>query len=185
MKYINLPPASLIILFVIFFSVATFAQQEKGDKQMSLSVSFNSMSSENTSPTNSLNFQYSASKFFTKRFELGLSYAGSIQKGVSLNSLAPFMNINFLSKNGRFVFYMGAQYLLSSFSFDTVDLNGKAYTSKTTSGGIGGKIGIRSYFSDNVFLFIGPNFSAFAESRTQFDFTAGVGVLFKKVKKDQ
>lgn len=155
------------------------AQQEKGDKQMSFSLSFSSISSQGTS-SNSMNFQYTASKFFTKHLELGFGWVGVFSTGTSTNALSPFFNYNVLSSNGKFVFYFGAQYLLSVTSTESG-------SSKTTimSGGVGAKLGIRSYLSDNVFIFVGPSYSAFADQMHQIDLTAGVGVLFKKTRKAQ
>jgi hypothetical protein len=171
---------NLICIICLFAALPVFSQQEKGDKQMSLSASFKSNSTEGAPTTSSFNFQYSASKFYTKHLEIGISYIGSFSTSLSYNGLSPFLNFNILSKNGRFVFYMGAQYLLNSTSIDA----GGSKTA-TTSGGVGGKLGIRSYMSDNIFMFIGPNYTAFANSQSQFDMTAGIGVLFKKTKKTQ
>ena len=154
------------------------AQQEKGDKQMSVSTSLKSNFGEGVATTSTFNFQYSTSKFFTKHLEIGISYIGAYSTGFSYNGVSPFMNFNMLSKNGRFVFYMGIQYLFNS---TNLEVGGNKISS--TSGGVGGKIGIRSYLNDNVFIFIGPNYSAFANSQNQIDMTAGVGVLFKKTKK--
>lgn len=166
-------------LGLLALSGSALAQQEKGDKQMSFSLSFSSMSSEGTS-SNSMNFQYTASRFFTKHLEMGFGWVGVFSTGTSTNAISPFFNYNVLSANGKFVFYFGAQYLLSVTSTE-------AGGSKTTimSGGVGGKIGIRSYLSDNVFIFVGPNYSAFANNMHQIDLTAGVGVLFKKTRKTQ
>ncbi len=170
---------TFIVLVMHLLLTDAIAQQEKGDTQMSLSASFRSNTSSGSS-TSSFNFQYSYSKFFTKHFELGLSYSGSFSDKFSFSGISPFASFNILSKNGRFVFYLGAQYLINSSTIDTG--SGK---STTTSGGVGAKAGIRSYLNDNVFIFIGPNYSAFANSQSQFDMTAGIGVLFKKTKKAQ
>ena len=171
---------NLLWIACFLMTLPLAAQQEKGDRQMSLSLSYKSNSGDNVKTTSSFNFQYSVSKFYTRNLEIGISYAGSIATGFSYSGLSPFMSYNFLSKNGRFVFYMGAQYLLNSTTFDS-----GTSTSTTVSGGVGAKAGIRSYMSDNVFIFIGPNYSGFAHNQNQFDMTAGIGVLFKKTKKTQ
>ena len=90
-----------LIIILLMLANELFAQQEKGDTQMSLSASFRSNKTAGTT-SNSFNFQYSASKFYSKNLELGLSYFGSISTGFSYNGLSPFASYNMLSKNGRF-----------------------------------------------------------------------------------
>ncbi|HMJ70792.1 MAG TPA: hypothetical protein VK508_17945 [Cyclobacteriaceae bacterium] len=161
-----------LMLVLFSFSFNVFAQQEKGDVQMQASLSLTSSSSSGTT-TSSYSASYSVSKFFTKNAELGISYILGGGSGSSYNFVSPFFNLNLLSKNGRFVFYTGAQYLLSSQKFGEM---------KTLSGGVGVKAGIRSYVSKNIFYFVGPNLTFLPEGSTQFDLTAGIGVLFKKTK---
>jgi hypothetical protein len=161
-----------LMLLLVFFSPCLFAQQEKGDVQMQASFSLSSSRVAGTT-SSSYNASYSVSKFFTKNAELGLSYTLGGGSQFSYNFFSPFFNFNMLSKNGRFVFYTGAQYLLSSQKFGEMH---------TLSGGVGVKAGIRSYVSKNIFYFVGPNLTFLPDSSTQFDLTAGIGVLFKKTK---
>ena len=163
---------------LLFFSLAVtaLAQQEKGDVQMQFSLSLRNSSVSGTSTT-SMSYQFGVSKFITRHLEMGIAYGGFSQKAVSSSSLTPFLNLNILSKNGKFVFYMGAQYFLSYTSIPD--------TQAVLSGGVGGKLGIRSYFTDNAFLFIGPNFSFLPNDQTEFDLTAGIGILLKKTRKTE
>lgn len=161
-----------LMLLLLCSSFNLFAQQEKGDVQMQASLSLTSSSSAGSS-SSSYNASYSVSKFFTKNAELGVSYILGGGSEFSYNFVSPFFNLNMLSKNGRFVFYMGAQYLLSSQKFGEM---------QTMSGGVGVKAGIRSYVSKNIFYFVGPNLTFLPNDSRQFDLTAGIGVLFKKSK---
>jgi hypothetical protein len=168
---------SHLILFVLLCSAMHVkAQQEKGDTQMRFSFSFSSQTADGTT-SSSLQLQYGYSKFFTKHLEMGLDLIAFGQTNSSTFYYSPFFNYNALSKNGKFVFYFGAQYLLSFSSFEG--------GGSTTSGGVGGKAGIKSFLSPNVFLFVGPNFTAFANDVSLFKMEGGIGVLFKKIKKTQ
>jgi hypothetical protein len=161
-----------LLLLAPFAAFDVHGQQEKGDVQMQASVSLSSTSSNGVSST-SYTAQYATSKFFTKHTELGFAFILGGGSSFSYNYLSPFLNYNLLSKDGKFVFYMGAQYLFSTSKSGSVE---------TVSGGVGAKAGIRSYVSNNVFYFVGPNLTFMPKGVTQFDLTAGIGVLFKKNK---
>jgi hypothetical protein len=166
----------IITLLVFFLTTGNIlAQQEKGDVQMQFSATFTSIKTSSGSSSN-FQYQYATSKFITRHTELGFSYIGNSSEDFNYQYLAPFFNFNILSKSGRFVFYVGSQYLLS-FS--------KSGDASVTSGGVGIKAGIRSYVSSNVFYFVGPNFTFQANNQSQFDLTAGIGVLLKKAKKTE
>lgn len=160
--------AFLIICFVSVFA-PSIAQQEKGDTQFQGSLSLTSAEGSDLS----LNYQAQYSGFLTKNAELGLGYSGNISGDNSFQYLSPFFNYNFLMKDGKFVFYLGAQYLF---------LTSSTKTTETSTGGIGAKAGIRAYINPTVFYYVGPNYTSL-DGNSQFDLTAGIGVLFKKTKK--
>ncbi|MBS1490186.1 MAG: hypothetical protein JSS93_06650 [Bacteroidetes bacterium] len=172
MKTVQIPMLLFLMALLGATAFPLLAQQEKGDEQIAGQFLY-----QTSTPNGNGIFTgiVTASWFATKHIEWGLSGTYSGGTGFTFNDLAPFINYNILSKNGKFVFYLGA----------TVDFTNTTSEGQSSSNtGYGGKGGFRIYATENIFYLIeqkvyDPNDGT---GNTNLLTTVGIGILLKKKK---
>ena len=159
-----------LVLTICLYAIA---QQEKGDGQTQINLNYTKSGNSDGTFVGI----YSYSTFLTKHAELGASYFLIASSSFTSTTISPFFNFNILSTSGKFVFYLGAKYDIGSTTFSG---------NKTGQYGLGGKVGVRLYQTESIFVLIEQAVSnvtsdSGAES-TNFLTTLGFGILLKKKK---
>jgi hypothetical protein len=169
----------IVFACLITSSATLSAQQEKGDFQLQAQISINtSFANGNSSTMGTVLFN--VSRFFTKNIEAGISPMIMFGEDFGSTRLAVFSNYSFLTGDGKFVPYAGAQLMVNANKSTTIDpVTFQETSSIDTEVGVGIRGGVRYFITEKVNIDAGPNLSVTNKS-TLLIFNVGLGVLIGK-----
>ncbi len=145
---------SILLLFV---SIVTFSQVEKGDKEITMFGNFNAPT-EGTGGNGSI--AIGLTNYFSPNFSLGISMLMAFYTGPNFSTgenelkITPFYSMyvtyNFLTTNGKLLPYIGAEYTFSW--VETVEIIGLGTPLLTLEGlhYAGGKAGMKIFINEMV-----------------------------------
>lgn len=178
---------NLCFIGIILISISTFAQVEKGDKELAMFGNFNAPTE---GPGGSGTLGFTASNYLSPHFSLGVSMMMTFYSGQNFNTgeselkmtpfLGTFATYNFITANGKVMPYIGAQF---DFTWvETVDpiFNGTDFDYIVILEGItymGGKAGLKIFMTEMINFDINLKYQTLLSGPEGF--TAGnIGINF-------
>jgi hypothetical protein len=155
----------ILLVGLLLTSTLAFSQVEKGDFNLSGSLSLTSIEGEGTGL-----FFTKAGYYFTQNVEAGTSLTLIFAQGETGTGFGPYATYNFLTQDGKFLPYVGGQF--SFLSIAGIDIN---------SGGIYG--GAKYFVTEAVNIDAGMSLQqGFGDfDGTLFTATIGIGFILGKL----
>lgn len=164
------------ILFVgmLFISALSYAQVEKGDISATASVSFSSQMAEGADAQNSSTIYLRGGYFFTDNIEAGLTLLVSGSADITSTGIGPYGVYNFLTANGKFLPYVGANFYSLNTGIEGVDAINQ----------IGGFGGFKYFLTEVVNIDTSLNYTSWLGdfSGSTLQLNVGIGINFGKLK---